>query len=94
VILHVREHALFVREATDVVCEVPVSFAQAALGAEIQVPTLEGPAKGEDPGGHAVGSGLPPEGTGIPDLGGYGRGDEVVRVLVETPRRLSAGSAN
>src|ERR1051326_4646740 len=88
--LHVREHPLFVREATDVVCEVPVSFAQAALGAEIRVPTLEGPAKVKIPAGTQSGQVFRLKGRGIPDLGGYGRGDEVVRVIVETPRKLSA----
>jgi molecular chaperone DnaJ len=90
VVLHVREHPLFVREATDVVCEVPVSFAQAALGAEIRVPTLEGPAKVKVPAGTQSGQVFRLKGRGIPDLGGYGRGDQVVRVIVETPRKLSA----
>ena len=89
-ILHVREHPLFVREGTDVVCEVPVSFAQAVLGGEIHVPTLEGPAKVKVPAGTQSGQVFRLKGRGIPDLGGYGRGDEVVRVIVETPRKLSA----
>jgi molecular chaperone DnaJ len=90
VVLHVREHPLFVRDGTDVVCEVPVSFAQAALGVEIQVPTLDGPAKVKVPAGTQSGQAFRLKGRGIADLNGYGRGDEIVRIVVETPRKLSA----
>ena len=89
VMLSVREHPLFVREGTDVVCEVPLSFAQAALGAEIEVPTLDGKARAKIPAGTQSGQVFKLKGRGIPDLNGYGRGDEVIRVLVETPRKLS-----
>jgi molecular chaperone DnaJ len=89
VVLSVREHPLFVREGTDVVCEVPLSFAQAALGAEIEVPTLDGKARVKIPAGTQSGQVFKLKGRGIPDLNGYGRGDEVIRVLVETPRKLS-----
>ena len=89
VVLGVREHPLFVREGTDVVCEVPLSFAQAALGAEIEVPTLDGKARAKIPAGTQSGQVFKLKGRGIPDLNGYGRGDEVIRVLVETPRKLS-----
>ncbi len=90
VVLQVREHALFVRDGNDVVCDVPVSFAQAALGVEIDIPTLEGGAKVKIPGGTQSGQTLRLKARGIPDLNGYGRGDQVVRVVVETPRQLSA----
>src|SRR5207249_662307 len=89
VMLSVREHPLFVREGTDVVCEVPLSFAQAALGTEIEVPTLDGKARVKIPAGTQSGQVFKLKGRGIPDLNGYGRGDEVIRVLVETPRKLS-----
>jgi len=89
VVLGVREHPLFVREGTEVVCEVPLSFAQAALGAELQVPTLDGTARVKVPAGTQSGQVFKLKGRGIPDLNGYGRGDHVVRVLVETPRKLS-----
>jgi molecular chaperone DnaJ len=89
VVLHVREHPLFVREGTDIVCEVPVSFAQAALGADIEVPTLEGPSRVKVPAGTQSGQIFRLKGRGIADLNGYGRGDEIVRVMVETPRKLS-----
>jgi molecular chaperone DnaJ len=90
VVLHVREHPLFVRDGSDIVCDVPVSFAQAALGAEVEVPTLEGTTKVKVPAGVQSGQVLRLRGRGIPDLNGYGRGDEIVRIVVETPRRLSA----
>jgi molecular chaperone DnaJ len=89
VVLSVREHPLFVREGNDVVCEVPLSFAQAALGVEIEVPTLEGKARVKIPAGTQSGQVFTLKGRGIPDLNGYGRGDEVIRVVVETPRKLS-----
>jgi len=89
VILHVREHPLFAREGSDVVCEVPISFAQAALGAEVDVPTLNGATTVKVPAGTQSGQVFRLKGRGIPDLNGYGRGDEIVRIMVETPRRLS-----
>ncbi len=90
VVLHVREHPLFLREGADVVCEVPISFTQAALGADIEVPTLEGQARVKIPAGTQSGHVFRLKGRGIPDLNAYGRGDEIIRVLVETPRKLTA----
>ena len=89
VVIHVREHPLFQREGTDVVCDVPVSFAEAALGAEVEVPTLDGPARVKVPAGTQSGQSFRLKGHGIKDLNGYGRGDQLVRVVVETPRKLS-----
>jgi molecular chaperone DnaJ len=90
VVLRVREHPFFVREGADVVCDVPVSFAQAALGTEIDVPTLDGTTKLKVPAGTQSGQVFKLKGKGVPDLNGYGRGDEIVRLIVETPRKLSA----
>jgi molecular chaperone DnaJ len=89
VLIQVAEHPIFVREGNDVVCEVPMSFAQIALGSEIEVPTLNGPAKVKVPAGTQSGHAFRLKGKGIPDLGGYGRGDQIVRVAVETPRKLT-----
>jgi len=89
VVLHVRDHPVFVREGSDVVCEFPLSFAQAALGAEVEVPTLEGPARLKIPAATQSGQAFRLKGRGIPDVNGYGRGDEIVRIVVETPRKLS-----
>jgi molecular chaperone DnaJ len=90
VVIHVKEHPLFVRQENDIVIEVPISFPQAALGAEIEVPTLEGKVKLKVPAGTQSGKVIRLKGKGFPDLHGYGAGDQLVKVTVETPRRLSA----
>jgi molecular chaperone DnaJ len=90
VVVHVKEHPLFVRQDNDVVIEVPVSFPQAALGSEIEVPTLEGKIKIKVPAGTQSGKVIRLKGKGFADLHGYGNGDQLVRISVETPRRLSA----
>jgi molecular chaperone DnaJ len=90
VVLKVKEHPLFARDGIDVVCEVPVSFTQAALGSELRVPTLDGPAKVKVPAGTQSGQIFKLKGRGVPELNGYGRGDQLVRIVVETPRKLTA----
>ncbi len=90
VVIHVREHAIFARQDNDVIVEVPVSFPQAALGAEIEVPTLDGKVKFKIPVGTQSGKVFRLKSKGFTDLHGYGRGDELVKIVVETPKRLSA----
>jgi len=90
VVVHVREHAIFARQDNDVIVEVPISFPQATLGAEIEVPTLDGKVKFKVPSGTQSGKVFRLKGKGFTDLHGYGRGDELVKIVVETPRRLSA----
>jgi molecular chaperone DnaJ len=90
VLLDVEEHPIFVRDGHDLVCDVPLSFAQAALGTEIEVPTLDGKVKVKVPAGTQSGHMFRLRGRGVPDLNGYGTGDEIVRVAVETPRKLTA----
>jgi molecular chaperone DnaJ len=90
VVVHVKEHPLFVRQDNDVVIEVPVSFPQAALGADLEVPTLDGKIKLKLPAGTQSGKIFRLKGKGFADLHGYGRGDQLVRIAVETPRRLTA----
>jgi molecular chaperone DnaJ len=87
--IHVKEHPLFVREDYDVFYELPISFTQAALGASIDVPTLEGKHKLKIPGGTQTGKVFPLRGKGIPHLHSGKRGDLVVQVKVETPTELS-----
>lgn len=89
VVVHVREHPLFVREDYEVLCEVPISFTQAALGAQLDVPTLDGKVKMKVPAGTQTGKVFRLRGKGIPHLQGSGRGDQHVRVLVETPTELT-----
>jgi molecular chaperone DnaJ len=89
-VIRVREHQFFHREGPNLICQVPVTFSQAALGAEIEVPTLEGPIQHTLPRGTQGGDVLSIRGRGVPDLRHGGRvGDLLVQVLVETPRNLT-----
>lgn len=90
VVIRVLEHPLFRREENDVICDLPLSFPQAALGADLEVPTLNGKARLRVPAGTQSGSTFRLKGKGIADLRGYGTGDHIVRVLVETPRKLTS----
>ena len=90
VMLHVKEHEIFQREGDDLLCEVPVSFVQAALGAEIEVPTLESKATIKIPAGSQPATVFRVKGRGMKNLQGYGHGDLLVRIQVEVPTRLSA----
>ncbi len=90
VVIVVQEHPLFSRRADDLYCEVPVSFAQAALGDELEIPSLSGMTRLKLPPGTQSGSEFRLRGRGVPSLRGFGRGDLVVRIVVEVPTRLSA----
>lgn len=90
VVITVKPHPIFERQGDDVVCEVPISFVQAALGTEIEVPTLEGKVSLKIPAGTQSGKVFRLKGKGIPRLSAYGRGDQHVVVKVETPTGLSA----
>ena len=85
------EHAFFRRDGTHLVCEMPIGVAQAALGATIEVPTLDGGrAKLSVPDGTQSGTVLKLKGQGVPALGGRGRGDLHVLVRVVVPRHLTS----
>jgi molecular chaperone DnaJ len=88
--IKVRPHELFKREGNDVILDVPVSFAQAALGTEIDVPTLDGKARLKVPEGTQPGTFFRLRGKGIPHLRGHGRGDQHVRISVKIPQKMSA----
>jgi molecular chaperone DnaJ len=90
VVLHIRPHEIFTRHGADLVCELPVTFAQAALGAEVEVPVLNGKAALGIPPGTQPGQLLRLRGKGMPHLRGRGRGDAVYKVVLEVPTRLSA----
>ena len=90
VFLAVKHHEIFKRDGDDLICDVPVSFVQATLGAEIEVPTLEGTAMVKIPAGTQPGTLLRLKGRGVKNLQGYGQGDLHVRVQVEVPTRLTA----
>ncbi len=90
VVVHVKDHELFRRQGTELLCDVNVSFYDAALGAEIDVPTLDGPARITIPPGVQSGKLYRLKGRGMPELGGKReRGDLHVRIVVETPVNLS-----
>jgi molecular chaperone DnaJ len=86
----VKEHPLFQRQGEHVTLDLPISFVQAALGDEIDVPTLGGTTKLRVPAGIQSGEVIRLKGKGIKRLNGSGYGDELVRVIVETPTKLNA----
>jgi molecular chaperone DnaJ len=90
VFLNVKRHEIFSRDGDDLLCEIPVSFVQATLGAEIEVPTLEGSATVKIPTGTQPGTLLRLKGRGVKNLQGYGQGDLHVRVQVEVPAHLNS----
>jgi molecular chaperone DnaJ len=87
--ISVRDHAIFERDGANVLCEMPISFTQAALGAEIEVPTLDGKVRYTIPEGTQTGTTFRLKGKGIPYVGYKTRGDQYVTVVVETPKGLS-----
>ena len=89
VVTSVMPHPIFRRENDDVVCEVPIAFTQAALGAEVDIPTIEGPAKLKIPPGTQSGRAFRLKGKGIASLQTGRRGDEQVIIRVETPAKLT-----
>jgi molecular chaperone DnaJ len=89
VVLEVEEDPRFVREGADLIHDLAITFSQAALGAEIEVPTLSGAARLKIPGGTQSGRLLRMRGKGLPQLQGNTRGDMIVRVMVWTPTQLS-----
>lgn len=89
VVVNVREHPIFQRDGKHLYCEVPISFADAALGGELEVPTLDGRVKLKIPEGTQTGKLFRLRGKGVAPVRGGGAGDLMCRVLVETPVNLS-----
>src|ERR1051326_9027166 len=89
VVLHVKEHPFFEREGNDLYCAVPVSITQAALGAEIKIPSLDGEHMLKIPEGTQSGTAFRVRHKGVPSLNGHGKGDLFVEVRVQTPARLT-----
>ena len=87
--IYIKRHPIFSREDYTVLCEVPITFAQAALGAEIQVPTLDGKVSFDLPEGTQTGTTFTLAGKGIPMVGRNRRGDQRFTVVVETPTKLT-----
>jgi molecular chaperone DnaJ len=89
VVVYVEEHDFFHREGDDVICSIPISMTQAALGAVIEVPTLTNPKKLTIPKGIQNGQTLRLKGEGFPHLRGSGKGDQILQVSIKIPTHLS-----
>jgi molecular chaperone DnaJ len=89
VVTRVRKHPFIEREGNDLACEITVAATQAALGARVEIPTLDGPEVLKVPAGTQSGETLRLKGRGVPDVSGRRRGDLFVRVLVRTPGDLT-----
>lgn len=90
VVVHIKEHPVFQREDDNLSCEVPISFATAALGGEVPVPTLEGKASLKVPAGTQGGQSFRLRGKGVVRVNGRERGDLFAKLLVEVPSRLNS----
>ncbi len=90
IVIQIDEHEIFHRDGFDVLYTVPISFSQAALGSEVEVPTLDGKVMVNIPAGTQSGKKMRLRGKGIQKLGGYGAGDAILTIHVETPTKLSS----
>jgi molecular chaperone DnaJ len=88
-LVRIKPHPLFQRDGPDLLCQIPIAFSQAALGAEIEVPTLSGKEKLELPRGVQHGQVFHLRGKGMPHVRGRGHGDLIVQCLLETPKKLT-----
>ncbi len=89
VLIYVKPHEIFERHNSDILCEMPISTVEASLGAEVEVPTLKGKVKMKVPAGTQSGKIFRLRGEGVMDLHARVRGDEHVRIIVETPTNLN-----
>jgi molecular chaperone DnaJ len=89
VVIRVKSHDFFEREGSDIYCEVPLTFTQAAIGDEIEIPTLTEKVKLKIPAGTQTGTLFRLKGKGVPHLRGYGQGDQHVKVTIVTPTSMS-----
>ena len=90
VVIHIKEHKVFQRDGDSLYCEVPIAFSVAALGGEVDIPTLEGKAHLKVPAGTQSGQMFKLRGKGISNIDGRSRGDLLARLIVEVPSRLNA----
>ena len=86
----VRPHPFFERDGYDVWCDVTISFAQAALGDTLEVPTLDGKVRYDVPAGTQPGAVFKLKGRGIQSLNGRGKGDQLIRLIVDVPKNLTS----
>jgi molecular chaperone DnaJ len=85
----IKPHAIFSRHNNDLVCQIPISFTQAALGASIEVPTLKQSEELDIPAGTQHGEVFKLKGKGLPDIRSYRNGDQLVQILIEIPKKLN-----
>ncbi|HAQ07045.1 MAG TPA: molecular chaperone DnaJ [Bacillus bacterium] len=89
IVFHIRSHEFFERDGDDIYCEMPITFVQASLGDEVEIPTLHGKVKLKIPAGTQTGTKFRLKGKGVPNVRGYGTGDQHVLVRIITPTKLS-----
>ncbi|MFT9598894.1 molecular chaperone DnaJ [Mesobacillus sp.] len=89
IVFHIRSHEFFERDGDDIYCEMPITFVQASLGDEVEVPTLHGKVKLKVPAGTQTGTKFRLKGKGVPNVRGYGTGDQHVLIKIVTPTKLS-----
>jgi molecular chaperone DnaJ len=94
VVMHLKPHRFFVRDGNDLLTEVPITIAQAALGDDVEVPTMDGKAMLTVPAGTQSGMIFRLGGRGMSDPQGYGRGDILARVVVSIPKKLTKEQKN
>ena len=87
--ISVKQHPVFTRHGNDIVCQIPISFTQAALGAEIEVPTLKKNEMIDIPAGTQHGEVFKIKGRGLPDVRSHRSGDEVVQIIIEIPKKMN-----
>jgi molecular chaperone DnaJ len=89
IFIYVEPHDFFAREGDDLICQIPISFPQAALGADLEVPTLNGKKNITIPKGTEPGEILKIKGEGFPKIRGYGKGDQIIQIIVKTPKNIT-----
>ena len=88
--IYVKKNNVFTRDGNNVLVDVPITFIQATLGCEIEIPTIDGKVTQRIPEGTQHGTKFRLKGKGIPAIRGGGRGDQYVRIIVEIPKNLSS----
>ena len=89
IFIHVKEHDFFVRHGDDIICEIPITFAKAALGGEVDIPILKGKKSIKIPAGTQNGKVFRLKGEGINNPRGYAPGDQLVKIIIEVPTNLN-----
>ena len=89
IVIRIKPHDIFIRQGDNLYCEVPISYSTAVLGGEVEIPTLNGKKMIKVPEGTESGKLLKVKGEGIKSLRGYGKGDIIVKITIETPKKLT-----